>query len=138
LRLNPRFRATIYGVIALMFVTGAAWLPADQLKDVSEIWQQVAANLLMIHGGGAMLTLMLLGALVPLHVLGAWRAGKNRVTGIAMATFNVALIATAFGLYYFGSETLRPVASWLHIGIGCTLPVLFLIHVVSGRRARAR
>jgi hypothetical protein len=128
---------TLYGAIAAMVVTGVAWLAADQLKDASEIWQQIAATLLMIHGGGAMLTLMLLGALVPLHVLRAWRAGRNRLTGAAMATFNVTLIATSFGLYYFGSETLRPIASWLHIGIGCALPALFLVHVVSGRRARA-
>jgi hypothetical protein len=32
-----------------------------------ELWQQ-AAYLLMIHGGAAMLTLMLLGALFPVHV----------------------------------------------------------------------
>jgi hypothetical protein len=131
-------RATFYGVIAVMVVTGAAWLVADQRKEASELWQVVAADLLMIHGGGAMLTLMLLGALVPLHVLRAWRAGRNRVTGLAMATFNVVLVATSFGLYYFGSETLRPIASGLHIGIGFGFPVLFVIHVALGRRARIR
>jgi hypothetical protein len=40
------------------------------LKETSngEIWQQAAAYLLMVHGGAAMLTLMLLGALFPVHI----------------------------------------------------------------------
>jgi hypothetical protein len=64
--------------------------------------------LLMAHGGAAMLTLMLLGALFPLHIFRAWRAKKNRLTGIIMIACNAMLIATAFGLYYLASETLRP------------------------------
>jgi hypothetical protein len=38
--------------------------------------QESATSLLMLHGGGAMLTLLLLGALVPLHVQRAWRGRK--------------------------------------------------------------
>jgi hypothetical protein len=72
----------------------------------------------MVHGGGAMLTLMLLGALFPVHIGRAWRAKKNRATGIVMLAFNAVLIATAFGLYYLASEILRPWASNLHIGFG--------------------
>jgi len=60
------------------------------------------------HGGAAMVTLLLLGALIPVHVMRAWRSRKNRVSGSAMVTFNAVLIVTAFGLYYLGSETLRP------------------------------
>jgi len=52
-----------------------------------------------------------------------------------MVTFNTVLIVTAFGLYYSGSETLRPWASDVHIGFGLALPVLFLIHVMLGRRS---
>jgi hypothetical protein len=140
LRLDPTFRWAVYGAIAVLFMTGILWLIADQLKESAsgEAWQQLAANVLMVHGGTAMVTLMLLGALVPLHILRGWRARKNRVTGTAMASLNGVLIATAFGLYYLGSETFRPWASGLHIGFGVALPVLGVAHILMGRRVRSR
>jgi hypothetical protein len=138
LRLDPRIRLSVYGAFAALTVTGVGWLVADGLKESpnGDAWQAIAANLLMIHGGAAMATLMLLGALVPLHVRLAWRSGRNRITGTAMAGVNAVLIVTAFGLYYFGSETLRPWASYLHMGVGFGLPMLFLAHVWLGRRSR--
>lgn len=139
MRLDPRVRLALYGVVAALFVTGAVWLVADQLKDTasSEAWQQLAATLLMCHGGAAMAMLMFLGALIPLHVVRAWRARKNRVTGTLMASLDAVLVATAFGLYYVASPTLRPWMSGLHIGFGLAMPLLFLVHVVTGRRRSA-
>jgi hypothetical protein len=127
----------VYSAFVLLFVSGAAWLVADQLKDGSngELWQTVGANLLMIHGGAAMATLLLLGALFPLHMQRGWRAHRNRTTGSTMITFNAILIVTAFGLYYLGSETLRPWISDVHIAAGLAFPLLLLIHVVLGRRS---
>jgi len=120
----------------VLFLTGAAWLVADWQKNASsdEIWQQTAAYLLMMHGGAAMATLLLLGALIPLHVQRSWRKGKNLVSGSAMVTLNTLLIATAFGLYYLGSETVRPWMSWIHIVVGFALPVLVALHIFLGRR----
>jgi hypothetical protein len=137
-RLEPPFRFAIYSAFAVLFASGAAWLVADQMKESAngEIWQQAAAYLLMVHGGAAMLTLMLLGALFPLHIGRAWRAKKNRGTGIVMLAFNAVLIATAFGLYYLGSEILRPWASDIHIAFGLAIPLLFLAHINTGRQKR--
>jgi hypothetical protein len=137
LRLKISFRYAIYAAFAVLLLTGAGWFAADWQKDVStdEIWQQIAANMLMVHGGVAMLALMMLGALIPLHILRSWRAGKNRVSGTAMATFNAVLIVTAFGLYYLGSETVRPWMSWIHIGAGLLLALMFPVHIVLGRRS---
>jgi len=138
LRLKTSFRYAIYAAFAVLFLTGAGWFVADWQKDVSsdDIWQQVAANMLMVHGGAAMLALMMLGALIPLHFLRAWRARKNRVSGSLMAAFNVVLIATAFGLYYLGSETLRPWISWIHIAAGLLLVLMFPLHIVLGGRPK--
>ena len=86
------------------------------------MWQTTAQYLLMLHGGTAMVTLMLLGALVPLHVRRAWHSRRNRLTWPAMLTFNGVLIATSFGLYYAGSEVVRPWISDIHIGLGLCLP----------------
>jgi hypothetical protein len=139
LRLDPRFRWTLYAAVGLLFLTGAAWLVADQMKEGarSELWQVTASYLLMIHGGAAMLTLMLFGALAPLHIARCWRAGKNRVTGTGMVTFNAILIVTSLGLYYAGSDALRPWMSRVHTAFGLVLPVLIVAHIVLGRRGRS-
>jgi cyanate permease len=136
LRLKPSFRYAIYAAFAVLLLTGAGWFIADWQKDISsdEIWQQVAANMLMVHGGAAMLALMMIGALIPLHLLRSWRAKKNRVTGSVVAAFNAVLIVTAFGLYYLGSEAVRPWMSWIHIGAGLLLALMFPLHIVLGRR----
>jgi predicted small integral membrane protein len=137
LRLDPRFRWALYAAFGALFLTGAAWLVADQMKEGvhGDAWQETASYLLMIHGGAAMLMLMLYGALVPLHIARSWRARRNRVTGTAMATFNAVLIVTSFGLYYAGSEVFRPWMSGVHIAVGLALPVLIALHVVLGRRS---
>jgi thiamine biosynthesis lipoprotein len=136
LRLDPTFRWAVYGVLAVLVVTGAVWLLADAFKDGDggETWQAIAANLLMVHGGAAMVALLFLGALFPLHMRRGWRARKNRISGSIMATINALLIVTAFGLYYSGSEVLRAWTGDLHIAVGFALPVLILVHVVLGRR----
>ena len=140
MRLKPSFRFAIYAAFAVLFLTGAGWLVADWQKDISsdEIWQQSIAYLLMVHGGAAMVTLLLLGALIPVHILRAWRSRRNRVSGSTMAAFNAILIATAFGLYYLGSEALRPWMSWIHIAAGLSLALGLPIHIYLGRRTTAR
>ncbi len=135
MRLKPAFRFALYAAFAVLFVSGATWLVADRWKETSELAQEAAADLLMVHGGAAMVALLLLGALVPLHVQRGWRAARNRIAGVAMVTFNAVLIVTAFGLYYAGSETLRPWMSDVHLWVGLAFPLLLLIHVVLGRRS---
>jgi len=137
-RLEPRFRLALYAACSALFVTGAAWLPANQMKDApstGEVWQTIGAYLLMIHGGAAMVALMLLGALFPLHMQRGWRARRNRIIGAIILACTGALIATSFGLYYAGSEMLRPWMSDIHIGLGLCLPGLFLVHIMIGRRS---
>jgi hypothetical protein len=51
-----------------------------------------------------------------------------------MITLNTLLIMTAFGLYYLGSETVRPWMSWIHILVGFSVPGLFTLHIFLGRR----
>lgn len=136
LRLDPRFRYAFYATVAMLFITGVAWLVADQLKNspTGELWQAVGADLLMVHGGTAMIMLMMLGALIPLHVQRSWRAKKNRIAGTVMCVFNAVLVVTAFGLYYSGGDTLRIWTSDVHIVVGICLPIALVIHIAVGRR----
>jgi hypothetical protein len=139
LRLKPRFRYAVYAAVAVLFLSGVGWFAADWQKEGvnGETWQQVEVYLLMLHGGGAMVTLLLLGALIPVHVLRSWRRGDNLVMGSVMVALNAILIATAFGLYYLGSEAVRPWMSWVHLAFGVLLPGLLALHIFLGRRQRA-
>jgi hypothetical protein len=123
--------------MALLFLTGAGWWVADWFKEAPDFekWQTVAANLLMLHGGAAMIALLLFGAIFTVHVLQSWPRRNNRSMGLILLATNAILIATAFGLYYSGSETVRPWISWVHLLVGLALPLLLLFHIVSGRRA---
>src|SRR5262249_20618102 len=118
--------------------TGAVWLIADLLKDPEgEMWQMIAADMLMLHGMTAMIALIVIGAMMPLHIQRAWRAGKNRASGVVMIGVNAVLVATAWGLYYAGSDLLRTFVADVHIIVGLALPALVVAHVVLGRRSRA-
>jgi hypothetical protein len=137
MRLKSTFRLALYGVFALLFISGVLWLLADQMKNSadadSEMWQQAASFALSLHGGAAMVTLLLLGALFPMHVQRAWRAKTNRVTGIVSVVLYGLLITTAFGLYYMGSEAVRPWISYIHIAFGLAVPAVVAAHVMVGR-----
>jgi hypothetical protein len=127
-----------YAIFATLALTGVVWLCADRLKDPEgELWQTVATDMLMLHGMAAMIALILLGAMIPLHIQRSWRAGKNRVSGAVMIGVNAVLVATAWGLYYAGSDRLRTFAADVHIAVGLALPVLVIAHVVLGRRSKA-
>jgi len=136
LRLNRSFRYLVYAAFAVLLLSGAGWFAADWQKGSpgDDIWQQFAANMLMVHGGAAMLALLALGALIPMHLLRGWRAGRNRISGSFVAGFNAVLIATAFGLYYLGSEIVRPWMSWIHIAARLALCAMLPFHIMLGRR----
>ena len=82
-----------------------------------------------------MVALLFLGALGPVHIRRGWRSYRNRITGAIMVTFNAVLIVTAFGLYYLGSDAVRPWISNLHLAAGLGLPALIFIHVLVGKRS---
>jgi hypothetical protein len=123
-------------VVSGLYLSGALWLLIDRLQrnSAGAMWSGARASLLMLHGAGAMVMLVLFGGLMPFHVRVGWRRKRNRATGTLMLAANVALIVTAFGLYYAGAEMLRDWASALHTGVGLALPVLLAWHVARGRR----
>jgi len=125
-------------VVSVLFISGALWVFTDRLKQTAagEMWSRMSASLLMLHGAGAMVMLVLFGGLIPFHVRVGWRRNRNRMTGSLMLGANAALIVTAFGLYYAGAEPVREWASDVHIAVGLALPALLVWHVVRGRWRR--
>ncbi len=83
-----------------------------------------------------MCALLVLGALVPLHVLPAWRSRRNRPSGLLICRVMAVLIVSAYGLYYSGDECWRAVLSAVHSWLGLAAPLLLAGHLWLGRRSR--
>ena len=89
-----------------------------------------------IHGAAAMAILVLIGTLLTGHVKFAWRARRNRGNGAFLLGVFGVLSITGYGLYYAGGEKLRAWASWIHLGVGLSIPLLIVLHLVLGKRKR--
>lgn len=138
MRFSQMYRWLAGLVIAVLLASGIGWIVADQWKSGldGEFWQRWIASSLMVHGAAAMAALLLLGALGESHMRRAWRARRNRFTGIIMLLINGFLVVSACALYYNGSETLRPWLSNAHIFGGFALPLFIIVHILVGRRSR--
>ncbi|MBO0694861.1 MAG: DUF4405 domain-containing protein [Verrucomicrobia bacterium] len=130
-------RYFLYGVLALLFLSGAAWAYWNYLAAPFGDFEIGAKSWAMkIHGAAAMAILVLIGMLLNGHVRFAWRARRNRANGSIFLTAFAVLTITGYGLYYAGGERLRAGTSWIHLAVGLALPVLLLIHILLGRRTR--
>jgi hypothetical protein len=129
LRIESWLRRLLYGTLATLLATGAAWWLLDERAAARP-------SLLALHGLAAMLSLLALGAVAVLHVRESWRRRRNRWSGALVAACLTLLVITAFALYYAGQETLREMASVAHLAAGLALPLLLVAHLLLGRRSR--
>ncbi len=137
--LSRRHQWWLYGTLAVLLITGLVWAALHYYfragEDEINAWEP---RLLKIHGAAAMLSLLMLGTLVPLHIKRAWHARKNRLSGAMMIGWFAILTVTGYGLYYSGGEKLRAWTSWIHLGVGALLVPLIAWHVVAGWKAMGR
>jgi hypothetical protein len=140
IQFSPRLRNTFHVVFGLLFLSGAAWWALHRWGQVDgEFGPQphpLEPWLIRVHGGAALAVLVLLGLLLPVHVRRAWLVARNRVSGSVMLALCLLLALTGWALYYAGGETIRTVASRVHVVLGLALPFLLLMHVALGRRSR--
>ena len=85
----------LYGVFAVLWLTGAVWL-----YQPHPFW-------LKVHGVAAMAFLMSFGALLLEHVPTGWDLNEHRPSGGSLLGASGVLILTGWGLYYFGNEEKR-------------------------------
>lgn len=120
-----------------MVGTGAAWLSCHYLlADAGEFGplpHPLEALWLKLHGASGMIALVLFGSLLGSHMRRAWSQRRGRATGSTLAGLFVLLTVTGYGLYYVGSESLRPWISAVHWVIGLGIPVLLATHVSTLR-----
>lgn len=138
-KLERWHRRSIYATGILLLVSGAGWLVLRYfLRPVTEFGESVNPFepwAMKLHGAAAMASLFFVGSLLHLHVRRALRAGRNALTGWAMIATLSFLTLTGYGLYYVAGESDRLVWSLLHWSVGFVVAVLFVLHVIVGRRS---
>jgi hypothetical protein len=128
----------LYGVLALLFFSGAAWAYLNHLvSSPGDFEMSAKAWAMKIHVAAGMAILVLVGMFLAGHVRFAWRARRNRGNGSLFLGGLGILTATGYGLYYAGGESFRVWTSWIHLGVGLALPLLLLLHVWLGKRTRS-
>jgi len=137
IRLRRLQRYFLYAVLALIFLSGVAWVYWNYLAaSPGDFEMSAKAWAMKIHGAAAMAVLVLVGMLLNEHVRLAWRARRNRANGSFFLSAFAFLTITGYGLYYAGGERLRAWTSWIHLATGLVLPILLLIHIFLGKRTR--
>ena len=141
-RLTRWHRLLLYGVSAVLLLTGSLWLAVHytvgagtgELPHAAEIWS------IRLHGMAAFVALFLLGLLAAAHVPQGWRITSRhrrivqRGTGIGLCVLAGLLVVTGYLLYYFAPETLRPMLGWLHSIIGFAMAAVGVVHRSRLRR----
>ena len=137
MRLSTGHRQWIYWAAALLFGSGALWLICHYFVSVEGEFGPVPhpaeSWALRVHGAAAMLTLVVAGSLIPIHVRRAWHQRRNLLPGTLLASVLLLLTISGYALYYFAGEQARPLISVLHWGVGLAAPALLLWHIASGR-----
>jgi hypothetical protein len=138
-RLERWQRRSIYASGIALLLSGALWLvlryflrPAGEFGETVHPLEPWAMKL---HGAAAMAALVFGGSLIHVHIRRALKARRNLVTGWAMIGTLLFLVLTGYGLYYIAGEEDRWVWSALHWIVGLAVAVLFVLHIVLGRRS---
>lgn len=124
MRLSLALKAAIYATFAALLVTGAVWL----LMGEETPRPAMRADLIKLHGLGAMVSLVILGQLLAEHVPAGLRAQKRRTTGLLTIGLYAFLAFTGYLLYYAGGERLRSFSSIAHVVAGFAVVPLLLGH----------
>ena len=131
----------IYGAFGLMAGSGLLWLLFHFALQVQTPFDPQPAPLeyqwLRLHGASAMLGLVVLGSLLPVHIRRAWELHRNRLTGLIMSGACALLIVSGYLLYYFASEQSRPWISVAHWGFGLVVLPSLAWHVWAGQQRRS-
>ena len=120
-RLPAAQRICLYAAWLLLLATGVAW---EVLSPGP--W---AAVLMKVHGGAAMVALVLIGTLIAHHIPAGWSSFKNRSSGVLLLTVLGWLVASGYLLYYSGGATLRFFASQSHLWVGLAGCVVVALHL---------
>jgi hypothetical protein len=130
MRFKSPLKSLFYSLSTLLFGTGIIWIGLHYtayegpLLSLTMKW----------HGAAAIGASVLLGWLMPVHILPGLERGRNRGTGLVILALIVGLMISGYGLYYFGGESLRQITRITHQSLGCVIPFLLVWHIRRGKR----
>lgn len=126
--LNFLEKRWLYGVTAILWLTGTIWFVLHHLTPDGEFGSSTQFMLLKVHGIAAMAFLFVLGIIFH-HIPPGWQNKHQRVSGVPLLSICGILILTGWGLYYLGQEDWRNAASLIHSAFGIVLPFIILAHI---------
>jgi hypothetical protein len=144
MRLADPARWALYGVFAVLIASGAWWLAVHYEGQLIPTWNDELRRLALeawsmrVHGAAALVTLVCVGAMLTNHARRGWTLARNRGSGATVIAAFLVLTLTGYALYYLVSDVSRPPVSMVHWGLGLALVPLLALHIVLGRRSRAR
>lgn len=135
----PRWQEwAVYVSAMALILTGIAWLIFDTWVRVEGAFgpehHPAEQWLLVAHGIGAYLFLVVAGAMIPVHILMGWRTRRNLWSGVSLAGLCILLGLSALGLYYIGADSARAWTSQIHWTGGLVVLPVLLVHAIRGRR----
>jgi peptidoglycan/LPS O-acetylase OafA/YrhL len=119
---------------AVLLLSGAAWLAIHYGRSDDALPSPLEAWLMRLHGFASFAALFIFGALAAGHVPQGWRLSdesawaSQRTTGLLLCVLAGSLAVSAYLLYYFAPDSIRPSLGWVHSGLGATMAVLVLVH----------
>ncbi len=135
MKLSKYQRIWIYSTFSVLFVTGSIWFILHTLEmrhNDSAPWLSTREiTMLKIHGGAAMIFLVLLGTLIPIHIRRGLGKKENVPSGFGVIGAMLLLAVTGYGLYYFGDEHARSLTSSVHTFLGLASPFVLAWHVAN-------
>ncbi|HEV3182064.1 MAG TPA: hypothetical protein VGY90_04555 [Steroidobacteraceae bacterium] len=137
----PRaLRATLYGVGALLWVSGTIWLALHyvfpQQTPFGPLPNPWEAPLMRAHGLIAVCGVFLIGWMTAAHVTARWASERNRRSGLVLGGVALLLILSGYALYYTTGSP-HDAAALAHEAIGVLSPAVALAHWWRHRRPQA-
>jgi hypothetical protein len=120
-------RQGLLAVGLLLTATGAAWLVLHTLAAGDGLPHPAEAWLMRLHGAGAFAALFGAGLMAGQHIPAGWHAAQRprhasqRRSGLWLCSLLALSVVSAYALYYFAPEWLRPTLGWLHSGAGTAM-----------------
>jgi hypothetical protein len=127
-------RRVLYASGVALLLSGAAWLAIHYGRAADTLPSPIEAWLMRLHGLASFAALFVFGVFAAGHIPQGWRftgaredAGQ-RWTGLVLCALAGALALSAYLLYYFAPDSVRPTLGWLHSGLGAAMAALVLVH----------
>lgn len=133
-RVTRWLRATLIATGTVLLATGGAWLALRYALASDGLPHPLEAWLMRAHGLASLAAFFTLGALAAAHIPLGWRTSAHerwahqRRTGVALCVLAALLALSAYLLYYFAPEAVRPALGWAHAAAGVAMAATAGVH----------